>query len=65
MNALQSNMIVIRMRSVSILNLDINVSANLALKNTIMKGNVKVREVNRANLVFVEHNFHQCRNFRY
>ena len=41
MNALQKSMIVTRRRSVSILNPDINVNADVDLWNTIMEGNAK------------------------
>ena len=41
MNALQKSMIVIRTQSVSILNLDINVNADVDLSNTITEGNAR------------------------
>ena len=42
MNALQKSMIVTRRQSVSILNLGINVNADVDLSNTIMEGNAKI-----------------------
>jgi hypothetical protein len=43
MSVTLNNMIVMRMRNALILNQDINVSVNLAIRNTMMEENAKVQ----------------------